>query len=211
MSSGRRIVCGLLLAGSVWNLAGCRSIPATRYYVLEPPAIGGAPGQGLQSGLAIGVQEFVVDPPYDQDQLVYRTGEDSSEVGFYAYHRWAAPLGRLLPVAVARALTEIPGIASIQPMTPNGEYDAILTGRLFHLDEVDEPQGQRVRIRLELELSGADGTALWSQIVAAENNGRAAEVPEVVERMTAALGRALEQARDGLAAALGHQPTLSQE
>ena len=28
---------------------------------------------------------------------MYRVGEDSPEVGFYAYHRWAAPLSRMLP------------------------------------------------------------------------------------------------------------------
>ena len=131
MNSGLRIACGLLLAGSVCTVVGCRSMPTTHYYVLEPPEMGGEARQGSQDGLAIGVREFVVDPPYDQDQLVYRSGGDSSEIGFYAYHRWAAPLGRLLPMAVASALTGVPGVASVEPVTSNGEYDAILTGGFF--------------------------------------------------------------------------------
>ena len=32
------------------------------------------------------MRSFDVDPPFDQDRIVYRVGAESPEIGFYAYH-----------------------------------------------------------------------------------------------------------------------------
>jgi len=81
----------LLLAVSltVSLIGACRSAPTTHYYVLTPtrqvPDVAAAASDS--TGLRIGVEPFTVDPPYDRDQLVYRLGVDSVEVGFYTFHR----------------------------------------------------------------------------------------------------------------------------
>ncbi len=111
-------------------VTACRSAPTTRYYVLAPsntaPETVATPTGG--SGLRIGVEPFTVDPPYDRDQLVYRLGVDSVEVGFYSYHRWAAPLSELVAVAVAEGLRGTPGFGSSSRGRPQANTTHSFTG-----------------------------------------------------------------------------------
>lgn len=185
-------------------VAGCRSAPTTRYYVVAPTRT--APVAVAESGdssdLRIGVEPFAVDPPYDRDQLVYRLGADSVEVGFYSYHRWAAPLSDLLAVAMAEGLRGTPGIASIEPWSSGGDYDALLRGRVIYLEEIDVPGQQEARMRLELRLVSADGSTLWSQEVSGSAAGQNETVAQIVEQLYAAFDKALEEARSGLRRAL---------
>ncbi len=190
-------LCGLI--------AGCAGgLPPTHYYVLRPPpeARGEAPGAAVEDGLAIGVEAFAVDPPYDQDRIVYRRGRDSSEVGFYAYHRWASPPGRLVSVALADGLRGTPGIAAIEPAASTGDYSARLRGRVIYLEEVDSEEVQEARVALELELWDRNGQTLWSQTVSGTASGQATSGDEVVLLLRRAFDGALETARLGLAAAL---------
>ena len=88
---------GVVAFGLLWSAVlaltiGCKAMPTTHYYILEPRA-GSSDDAG--AGVAVGVLPFEVDPPYDQDRIVYRIGADSPKVGFYEYHRWAAPLSRM--------------------------------------------------------------------------------------------------------------------
>jgi uncharacterized lipoprotein YmbA len=182
--------------------AGCAGVPRTHYYVLEPPAAAEA-NEGTEGGLIIGVRSFQVDPPYDQDRLVYRVGEGSPEIGFYDYHRWAMPVSRMLPKVVAVALNGIEGVGAVEPAAPGHSYPATIEGRVVELEEVDLPDGQSIRVRLVLRLRMADGSVPWSQPVAAEATVDTDEVLVVVEQMNEVLSHALRQARAGLAEALG--------
>jgi len=181
-------------------VTACRSAPTTRYYVLAPSktapeAVASATGE---SGLRIGVEPFTVDPPYDRDQLVYRLGVDSVEVGFYSYHRWAAPLSELVAVAMAEGLRGTPGLESVEPWTSGGEYDALLHGRVLYLEEIDVPGQQEARIRLELRLVDMEGSMIWSQEVSGAASGQSDTVAQIVEQLYSAFDQALEQARAGL-------------
>jgi ABC-type uncharacterized transport system auxiliary subunit len=147
---------------------------------------------------------FRVDPPYDQDRIVYRVGEQSAELGFYAYHRWAAPLERMIPRVVAAAFGGVPGVSSIEPVEPGRDYDAYLGGRVLAFEEIDTPDGQRVRVRLALRLFAND-EELWSQTVTGGSAFTTDDVGEVVERMRSALGNALRKARPGLQVTLSRQ------
>jgi uncharacterized lipoprotein YmbA len=181
-------------------LGGCGSpVPRTHYYVLEPQDVSrtGAASEGWD----IGVETFRVDPPYDQDKIVYRVGEDSVEVGFYPYHRWAAPLARMLPHVAAAAFDGVPGARSIEAADSRRDYDAHLSGRVLVLEEVDSPDGQRVRVRLALRLYADDGE-IWSDTVAGEASLSSNDVGDVVQQMRSALDDALRDARSGLQAAL---------
>lgn len=182
--------------------AACGSVPPTRYYVLAPARPAAAVAAVEPNGLRIGVEPFTVDPPYDRDQLVYRLSTDSVEVGFYAYHRWAAPLGELVAVAMAEGLRGTAGVAVIEPLTSGGDYSAFLRGRVVYLEEIDLPDRQQARVRCELRLVSAAGEMLWSQEVSGAAEGTSDTVAEVVEQLYSAFGQALEQARSGLVGAL---------
>ena len=181
-------------------ISACRSAPTTRYYVLAPSkavpesqaAVGGT------EGLRIGVEPFTVDPPYDRDQLVYRLGADSVEVGFYSYHRWAAPLSELVAVSMAEGLRGTAGIEIIEPWSSGGDYNAILRGRVLYLEEIDVPGQQEARLRMELRLLDLEGSTLWSQEVYGSATGQNETVAQIVEQLYAAFEQALEQVRSGL-------------
>jgi uncharacterized lipoprotein YmbA len=195
----------IVLLGLSASIIGCAGgLPPTHYYTLRAPqelapeTPEAMPGEGL----FVGVETFVVDPPYDQDRLVYRQNPGSSEVGFYAYHRWASPLGRLLSVAIADGLRGTPGIASIEPAISGGDYSARLRGRVIHLEEVDLPEAQEARMALRLTLEGSTGEILWSQTVSGAARSRAETASEMILMIQKALDGLLLEARGGLAAAL---------
>jgi uncharacterized lipoprotein YmbA len=195
----------LLLAVSltISLIGACRSAPTTHYYVLAPTRPAPemvAPASGA-TGLTIGVEPFTVDPPYDRDQLVYRLGIDSVEVGFYTYHRWAAPLGDLVAVSMAEGLRGTPGVDRIEPVTSGGDYSAFLRGRVVYLEEIDLPGQQMARLSLELRLVDRDGLTLWSGEVEGSATGSNETVAGIVEQLYQAFDQALAQARAGLAQA----------
>jgi len=199
-----RSVCALAVA-LLLALCGCGgSIPPTHFYVLEAKDVPRveAFGTAATRGLAIGVETFRVDPPYDQDRIVYRVGETSAEVGFYAYHRWAAPLERMLPGVVASAYDGVPGAVFIEPMSPGRTYDAFLRGRLLVFEEIDTPEGPRVRVRATLRLHAADGTELWSARLSRDADVSSQDVGDVVEQMRSALAETIRETRPNLQSAL---------
>lgn len=190
----------VMLLAPLLLVSACRSAPTTRYYVLAPSRtvsqVEASPS--ATPGLRIAVEPFTVDPPYDRDQLVYRLGVDSVEVGFYSYHRWAAPLSDLVAVAMAEGLRGTPGIESIEPWSSGGDYTAFLRGRVIYLEEIDVPGQQEARLRLELRLVDPDGSMIWSQEVFGSASGRSDSVAQIVEQLYTAFDQALEQARAGL-------------
>jgi uncharacterized lipoprotein YmbA len=194
---------GLWLAAALLVLAGCASIPATHYYVLTLPPAAPAPGadSALGGTLTVGVEQFTVDAPYDQEEIVYRV-EGTPEVGFYAYHRWALPLSAMLPRLTAEAFQGLPGVALIEPRASEHHYAAYLTGHLLALAEIDTPGEQAGAVQLALALQRPDGTPLWSGRFEASTPTHTREVRAVVEVMQAALARALASARGELAAAI---------
>ena len=196
-----RLVLVLLVSAGLWTVA-CRSVPPPHFYLLtaqEAPAA--TPGRS-ESGIHLAVETFRVDSPYDGDQLAYRVGRDSPEIAFYAHHRWAASLRLQLPLAVAAAFTDLPGVASIEPSAVGRSYDGSLVGRLLFLEELDLPTEQIARVALELALVDRQGDRVWSQTVAAQVSGQAEDVPSIVRSMRQALRQAFDQLRPALSAAV---------
>lgn len=192
-----------VLLSLVAILCGCAKMPPTHYYMLRAEVDADAATPTPEGeGVSVGVRSFQVDAPFDQDRIVYRVGESSPKVGSYAYHHWAAPPSRMLPQLVAQAMQGTPGVDRIEPVLGGRDYAAYLGGRVVALEEVDRPDGQLVRARLELWLTSANGEELWSKTVVAEGLTQATDVAQVVERMGQLLGDALRVEREDLAAAL---------
>ena len=194
------------------SLAACSSLPPTHYYVIElDPREGDAAGANAPTGssaatdasrLTIGVRPFAVDSPYDQDRIVYRIGESSAEVGFYAYHLWAAPLQSMLPAAVATGLEGTPGVSVVEPVAGGRSYQAFLHGRVIAVEEIDLLDRQVVRAVIELRLVALDGAELWAGVVDARGETNTEEVGVVVETLATALAETLAGTRDSLGRAL---------
>ena len=185
-------------------LCGCGGVPKTHYYVLQAHHVAAAEafGHSGQRGRTVGVHPLQVDPPYDQDRIVYRIGEASAEIGFYAYHRWATPLSRMLPRVMAAGLTGLSGVERIEPVVPGREYDAYLGGRVISLEEIDTSDGPTVQVQLMITLFDANGDELWSQTVVQRAVVPGKSVAEVVDGMSDALTDALTALRPGLENAL---------
>ncbi|MEO1087523.1 MAG: ABC-type transport auxiliary lipoprotein family protein [Acidobacteriota bacterium] len=183
-------------------LSACGTAPATRYYLLAPPAMDGVAAEKAD-GLRLGVETFAVDPPFDQSRLVYRIGEASGEVGFYEQHRWAAEPGRLVSTALAAGLRQLDALATSEPARAVGRYDVILSGRVVSLEEIDVPGSQIARIGLDLRLyAGADDALLWSGFLTAESRGNAADASDIMGQMQEAFNDLLGQLSRELSVAL---------
>ena len=193
----------LCLLAILW-VSACSSRPATHYYVLgaNPPTPPGASVTDADAGIVLGVDPLTADPPYDQDQLVYRIGRDATEIGLYSYHRWVTPPGRLLQIALCKGLADLPGVAVAEPVRVGGDYAAHLGGRIVVLEEIDVPGTQIARLRLVLSLRDTAGATLWTREIDAEVPGQADEVARVVEQMLEAFEKVLAEAREGLGEAL---------
>jgi len=203
-----------LLGGVALLSASCAEAPQVRFYELAPPGTGGSsdlsvpsapsdqstqptpstPAAPAGEGVRLGVERFRVDSPYDQDRIVYRVASSPDEIGFYAYHRWATPLDRMLALATARQLESRPEVAVAEPADPDSTYDLLIGGRLLELDEVDGPDGEEARVEIELTLRAAGGGAereVWRGRYRASASGTAVDVPAVVALMEQALADAL--------------------
>ncbi|MEM7583192.1 MAG: ABC-type transport auxiliary lipoprotein family protein [Acidobacteriota bacterium] len=209
----RALVCwGLCLL----SVLGCRSMPETHYYTLVASA--GAYGQSAvvqsadvqgadvpaakaDAGITLGVEPFVVDPPYDQGLLVYRLGRDAIEVGFYDYHRWASPLGSLVAAAFVEGLRSSPDLAGSELAMSKRSYSAVLEGRVVTFEEIDIPPGQLVRIRLELLLQSPDGEKLWQRTLASESQVDAESATEIVDQLRRDLEGLIQESRAEIVAA----------
>lgn len=189
------LIVALLATGCL----GGGTAPPTHHYILQVP---GKPPTGSTSGLHIGVTTLEVDPPYDQNRLVYRASPDASEVGFYNYHRWAAPLGRLVASGVATGLTGTPGVASAEPVVAGADYDALLFGRVIYLEEVDHAGGVEARIALALRLESDEGDALWTGTVEGSAQGDERGGGAVMRLVQSAFGDLVSQLSGEIAAAV---------
>ncbi|MGB5294840.1 MAG: hypothetical protein WBP34_07810, partial [Thermoanaerobaculia bacterium] len=123
------------------------------------------------------------------------------EVGFYTYHRWAAPLGDLVAVSMAEGLRGTPGIDRIEPVSSGGDYSALLRGRVIYLEEIDVPGQQQARLGFELRLVDRSGQTLWSGEVEGSATGSNETVAGIVDQLYQAFDQALGEARTELAQA----------
>jgi uncharacterized lipoprotein YmbA len=151
---GPRRAVALAAAGLVLVLSGCGAGLPIRYYTLDVPAAPREPETAAGAELRVGVQPFLVEAPYDQDRIAYRPPGAGHEIAFYHYHRWAVPLSRSLQAGLADALDELDGV-SAEPARANAAYDAVLIGRLWRIEEVDE-SAESVRVVVEMEVGRAD-------------------------------------------------------
>lgn len=194
--------CALILALGVWLSCASGGLPVTRYYTLTasadlPGSSSGQPaGQVDSAGALIAVEPLKVATPYDQDRLVHRASAESTEVGFYHYHRWAAPLGRLVQASLLTNLDGASGVAGLR-LSGSGQAGAVLGGRVLHVEEIDGPR-PRVRVAFKLALRSSSNEELWHGAFAGEEPGSFSDGTEVAAAIARIFDRLLGEARAAL-------------
>jgi uncharacterized lipoprotein YmbA len=187
LGSTRRPTLLGLLGVVLWTVAfsGCGSGLPIRYYTLDVAAQAKSASVGDPT-LRIGVGSFSIEPPYDQDRIAYRPPGVGHEIAFYHYHRWAVPLSRSVQSGLADALDALDGVHA-ELARPDVTYDAVVVGRLWRLEEIDEASGA-VRVVLELEAGSADHTERQSLVI------HAPVATKTVDAVVAAFAEALREA-----------------
>lgn len=165
---------GLTLGFAVALATGCASggLPVTHYYTLGVPgrveAVSAA--EASVEGIKLAVESLAVATLYDQDRLVYRSTTEATEVGFYAYHRWAAPLGRLAQAALIDGLAGARGLSAVGAIGSGDEFDAVLGGRVVHAEEI-EGETAGARMAVELRLRTSVGEEIWAKTLMGSEPG----------------------------------------
>lgn len=188
------------------SFSGCGGggLPITHYYTLGVPRAvqPSEAARAADGGLIVAVESLAVDPPYDQDRVVYRKSGDSNEVGFYAFHRWASPLGRLAQSALVHGLGGTEGFETVAPMASGNDFSAVLGGRILYIEEVTGPSTQEVRIAVELELRDASDEMLWSGEFSDAENGSFDGGAQAAEAFGRLFGDVVARARRSIEASL---------
>jgi ABC-type uncharacterized transport system auxiliary subunit len=182
-----RLAAALLLA------LGCAlgSAPRDALYRLEPPAPAALAQPALPGQLA--VDRLRADAITSERLLLYRAGEDATEVRRHAYHQWVDPPPLMLQVALANALRSADVATNVVTSDEQTRPDYLLSGRILQFERrLDGPP----RAVLELELSltrRADRALLLQRVYREERAAEGASVPEAVRAFDQALGALLER------------------
>ena len=139
-------------------LSACGSTPRVRYYQLSQPQ--GEPA--AQGDLIIGVEPFLTDAGYDDQRMVYRTGD--YRLDYYHYHRWSATPGVMISDYVRGALSRSGLFRSVLTGF-TADATGLVGGRIVAMEEIDKSESEwEAHVSLELYLRDArDGKLVWSQ------------------------------------------------
>lgn len=123
-------------------------MPKIRYYTLEYPHA----SQGRTPAVArhIMIQRFKADQVLLDDRIVYR--ENTNEVNFYEYQRWASPPSDLVTHYFIHRLNDAGTYARVSAYNEGAQSDYTLQGRVHHFEEVDRGKEVFVSVALEAEL-----------------------------------------------------------
>ena len=155
----------LSLMLSAWPLGGCAGSPEIHYYRLAPPQAAptnAASGQAQAPQVRVAIEYLSADAAYDDARIVYR--KSPYRLDYYFYHRWSAPPSALVTDALRQSFQRSGRFAQVSSGY-TARTDAILSGRLVALEEIDvSPTQWKARLVLDLQLHRTrDGELLWSR------------------------------------------------
>jgi ABC-type uncharacterized transport system auxiliary subunit len=171
------------LIAVVSSLAACgRAAPPVRYYQIALPD--GDDGRAGQGAKVLAIERLTADAAYDDARIVYR--ESPYRLDYYHYHRWTSPPGLMVSDYLRMAYQQS-GLFRSVISGYSSDADAILSGRLMAIEEVNESaESWLARVRVELQLRDArTGDLLWSRLIT-ETEVLEAREPEGLAKATAA-------------------------
>ncbi len=149
-----------LVALALW-LSGCGKPPAlTNQYLLEYSS---PPVKGQPLNEAVRVDQFAVAQPYNSTAMIYRPKPYESET--YKYNRWRVNPGYLVTDYLVRDLRNS-GLfkAVFGPDNPN-KSRFVLEGGVQEIQEVDEPDGWKASLSLNVTLLDTDQQEITKRVV----------------------------------------------
>jgi len=188
----RKSVSAIGLLGVLLNLAGCGGkIRYPNYYVLSLPA----PPEPTRTTPILGsvaIREFAAPGFLTGGAIAYR--QSPEQVGFYDYHRWAEDPRRAVTAAVARELQARVIFQSVDLFDGRSSPACVLSGRLDHLEEVDDPSAVSIEVSLSAKLTEvATGKVLWQGSSAQTTKVDQRSVPGIVAEMSRDVNIAVER------------------
>jgi ABC-type uncharacterized transport system auxiliary subunit len=214
MACSRR--CALALAGNfaVAMLLGsaCFRIspmpPRELYRVSLPDTGAGSGGATNLSRISgtLAIAEYATPGIYGEPGIVFRIGE--SEYGSYPNREWALPLGNQLGVLTERVLARAPLTTEPAVFDPPSRraQTYIWRGSVREFDEVDRDKQVFAAVRIDARLvRAADDSIIWSGTARAEKPVPSADMPGIVQALSAladqVVSELVDRARADLAAA----------
>jgi ABC-type uncharacterized transport system auxiliary subunit len=178
------------LVALTFSLAACGgAAPPVRYYQIALPD--GDDARAGQGSKVLAIERLAADAAYDDARIVYR--ESPYRLDYYHYHRWTSPPG-LMVSDYLRIAYQQSGLFRSVISGYSSDADAILSGRLMAIEEVNEsPDAWTARVRLELQLRDArTGELLWSRLITETEALEDREPEGLAKAMAAVMARIVD-------------------
>ena len=180
------------LTGQLASLAGCAGkIRYPSYYVLNLPAPVAVATQPKPLLGSVAVRKFDAPPFLRAGAIVYRPSAE--ELNFYNYHRWAMDPRSTVTTALIRDLQASGIFQSARLFDGRGTSDYLVTGRLEHLEEVDQGQAVFVEVGVSAQLMNfRTGDVVWTDTSSETTKLEHHTIPGIVAGMSQATETAVE-------------------
>ena len=181
--------------------AACVGGRPIHYYAINPPAASAAAPKPDGPALLIG---RIATPEALQDgRIRYRSG--SNEVGAYEYHRWTERPATIVQDLLLRTLRASGKYRQVQEASTAAAGDYVVLGKLYELDEIDNP-GIRTRVSLRLELlDRKTGVVVWNRHYDRDEPVEGKTIHEVVLSLERNLQQVITAAASGIDAFLSNR------
>lgn len=186
------------ICASTLLIASCGgAVRRPQYYALEIPT---PPDRVLSDPRfpgTVAVCRFEIPEYLRQGRIVYR--ENTEEIGFYEYHRWAADPAEAVTTATIDALRALRLFSLVKRYDGHNEQDYLLTGRIERLEEIDYGGPVRVNAEITAELVNLrTGTTAWTGDASRMSSVGSRNVNSVVDAMNHAVQENIDQLLAGL-------------
>ena len=175
-------------------LAGCGKPPVLVHrYTLEYPSPA-VPGSA-KIGEAIKVELFSVAQAYNSPAMVYQPNPYKSDT--YHYHRWRVNPGYMVTDYLLRDLRNSGLFKAALPAGSSGKSRFLLEGGVEEMQEIDEPDGWKAALTLNITLLDLNRQEISERVVF-QRNYRAVE--PMTEKTPNGLAQGMSRAMERLSA-----------
>jgi uncharacterized lipoprotein YmbA len=172
------------LTGALLILAACGGkVRYPSYYVLNLPPPAPEPSRLKPVLGSVAIREFSAPRLLRAGPIVYR--ESPEQLGFYNYDRWAVDPRSAVTNALVQTLEARGLFQSVYLFDGRTSSDYLISGKLDHLEEVDQGQDVFVSVGLSAQLSNLEtGDVLWRDASSETTKLDHRKVPDLVAGMS---------------------------
>ena len=194
------LLIGLIALLCIFS-AACVGGRPINYYAINPPAA--SPAAPRPDGPALLIGRIATPEALQDGRIRYRSG--SNEVGAYEYHRWTERPAAIVQDLLLRTLRASGKYRQVQEASTAAPGDYLLLGKLYELEEIDNP-GIRTRVSLRLELlDRKTGVVVWNRHYDRDEPVEGKTIHEVVLSLEHNLQQVITDAASGIDAFLSNR------